>query len=85
MNEYMPLLREIFQAAPVTVVVMIVVSLGFWAGRSSHNHHIETLKEWITYLRDGSRIPSVQAELDHLKKSGYTDKPPSQYQHIEKE
>ena len=43
----------IYKLMPVAVVVIIIIAIGYYFGRQSHNNHIETLKDFMNYLKGG--------------------------------
>ena len=47
-----PAFTDLYKAAPIATITVLIVFVGWWARGRSSNKHIETLKEFIEHLKN---------------------------------
>jgi len=52
--ENLPSFSEFLKAAPIATMTMVIVGVGWWARGISAQHHINSLKEFVEYLKNRS-------------------------------
>ena len=50
--ELIPSIDQIIRLAPLTLIIMTIAAIGYFAGWKSRDGHIAALKEWLNDFRN---------------------------------